>query len=175
MPSAALEQTLCQIVDLRRVLPAVRDPAERRRLARVIRQLRAGVGVGVPKLRAAALLGVSVQALERWVRHGDLPTARKPGSSRELIDAEALLLVADEVTRLREQGQNRGLVARALEQLVDEGRMPRKLRPNQSAAELHYEYLHTTAAERLRSAAELSTLAGTLARAGRRNPPAVAE
>jgi DNA-binding transcriptional MerR regulator len=174
MTSAALEQTLSQIVELRRVVPAVADPAERRRLERVIRQLRAGVGVGVPKLRAAALLGMSVQALERWVRHGDLPTARRPGSSRELIDAEALLLLAEEVTRLREQGQTRRLVAHALQQLLDEGRMPRKLRPNQSAAELRYEYLHTTPAERLRSAAELSTVAGTLAGAGRRNNPATA-
>ncbi len=89
------------------------------------------------------MLGVSVQALERWVRSGALPVVRKPGSSRELIDAEALLVVAEEVGRLREEGVERGVLADALRTLRAEGRLPRKLRPNQSAAELRHEYLHT--------------------------------
>ena len=129
----------------------------------MIRELRAGVGVGVPKRRAATLLGVSVQVLERWVRSGAFPVVRKPGSSRELVDAEALLVVAEEVGRLRELGVERGALAQALRTLRAEGRLPRKLRPNQSAAELRHEYLHTTPAERLRAAAELSELAAALA------------
>ncbi|MDX6468029.1 MAG: hypothetical protein QOI27_3069 [Gaiellaceae bacterium] len=163
MAAQAPEQALTHAVELRRVLRTVADPDGRRRLGRVIRELRASVGVGVPKRRAAAMLRVSVQALERWVRSGALPVARRPGSSRELIDAEALLLVAEEVERLREAGVERGALAEALRRLDSDGRMPRKLRPNQLAAELRHEYLHTTPAERLRAATELSELASSLA------------
>jgi hypothetical protein len=152
------------VVELRRVRRTVVDPDGRRRLGRVIRELRASVGVGVPKRRAAAMLRVSVQALERWVRSGALPVVRRPGSSRELIDAEALLLVAEEVERLREEGGERGALAEALRRLNSEERIPRKLRPNQSAAELRHEYLHTTPGERLRAASELSELTSSLAR-----------
>ena len=159
----APDQVLAHAVELRRVRRTVVDPDGRRRLGSVIRELRATVGVGVPKRRAATLLGVSVQALERWVRSGALPVVRKSGSSRELIDAEALLVVAEEVAQLREQGVQRGALAEALRTLRAEGRLPRKLRPNQSAAELRHEYLHTTPADRLRAAAELSELAGALA------------
>jgi DNA-binding transcriptional MerR regulator len=164
------DQALTHAVELRRVRRLVGDPDGRRRLGRVIRELRTSVGVGVPKRRAAAMLGVSVQALERWVRSGTLPVVRRPGSSRELIDAEALLLVAEEVGRLREEGVERGVLAEALRRLTAEGHLPRKLRPNQSAAELRHEYLHTTPAERLRAAAELSELAGALAGRAKAGP-----
>jgi DNA-binding transcriptional MerR regulator len=163
MPARAPDQALAHVVELRRVRQTITDPDGRRRLGRVIRELRASVGVGVPKRRAAAMLGVSVQALERWVRSGALPVVRRPGSSRELIDAEALLVVAEELTHLREEGVERGALAAALRTLRAEGRLPRKLRPNQSAAELRHEYLHTTPAERLRAAVELSEVASSLA------------
>jgi hypothetical protein len=152
-----------QIVALRRVLARLDDPVERRRLATVIRQLRRRLEVGVPKHRAAASLGVSAQALERWVKAGPIPVTRKPGSSRELIDSEALLAIAEEIEHLREGGQRRAL-GKAVKKLVDEGRMPRKLRPNQPARELRYEYLHTTPAQRLHTAAELSYVTSVLAR-----------
>jgi excisionase family DNA binding protein len=160
-------QTLAQIVELRRVRRSLSDDDARRRLGAVISQLRAQVGVGVPKRRAAALLGVSVQALERWVASGALPVVRVPGSSRQLIDAEALLVLAGEVMVLRERDERRGVVATALRRLQAEGRLPRKLRPNQSARELRHEYLHTSPAERLRQGVELSELATSLA--ARRN------
>lgn len=159
-------QTLAHVVELRRVRHSVSDREAQRRLGRVIGQLRQDVGVGVPKRRAAALLGVSVQALERWVASGALPVVRAPGSSRQLIDAEALLMLAEEVAYLREQGERRGVVAAALRRLEAAGRLPRKLRPNQSARELRYEYLHTTPAERLRQGIELSELAAGLAARG---------
>jgi DNA-binding transcriptional MerR regulator len=168
MPAYSPHQALAHAVELRRVRRTIVDPDGRRRLGCVIRELRASVGVGVPKRRAAALLGVSVQALERWVRSGAFPVVRKPGSSRELIDTEALLVVAEEVGRLREQGVERGALAEALRTLRAEGRLPRKLRPNQSAAELRHEYLGTTPAERLRAAAELNELSSALA--GRAKP-----
>ena len=163
MTSTSHDRALTYVVELRRVRPFVDDPDGRRRLGRVIRDLRSRVGVGVPKRRAAKLLGVSVQALERWARNGALPVVRRPGSSRELIDTEALLVVAAEVERVREQGVERGALAEALRTLRADGRLPRKLRPNQSAAELRHEYLHTTPAERLRMAVELSELADALA------------
>ncbi len=159
---ASPAETVEQIVALRRVLSAVDDPVERRRLARVIRQLRPQLGVAVPKHRAAASLGVSPQALEHWVREGAIPVTRKPGSSRELIDSEALLAIADEAERLRENGQARTL-AKAVQNLAKAGRMPRKLRPNQSARELRHEYLQTTPAERLRAGIELSQTGSALA------------
>ena len=161
MPSPEL--ALAHVVELRRVRRTITDPDARRRLGRVIRGLRAIIGAGVPKRRAAGLLGVSVQALERWVRNGAIPVVRKPGSSRELIDAEALFAVAEEVARLRERGVERGALAAALGTLQSEGRLPRKLRPNQSATELRHEYLHTTPAERLRNAVILSETAHALA------------
>jgi excisionase family DNA binding protein len=163
-------EALENIVELRRVRRSISGREAKRSLGAVIGRLRRDVGVGVPKRRAAALLGVSVQALERWVRNGSLPVVRVPGSSRELIDAEALLVLAEEVTRLREQGQRRSIVATALRDLKAEGRLPRKLRPNQSALELRHEYLHTTPDERLRTGVALSELAARLAtpRAGER-------
>ncbi|MGH2379012.1 MAG: hypothetical protein ACRDGT_11115 [Candidatus Limnocylindria bacterium] len=156
------DETVEQLIALRGVLGLLTDPAERRPLAKVIRQLRGRLGAGVPKHRAAACLGVSPQALEHWVRAGALPVARKPGSSREMIDSEALLIVAEEVQRLRGSGQQRAL-AKALKTLTREGRIPRKLRPNQSAQELRYEFLQTTPAQRLRAGIELSQTAGLLA------------
>jgi hypothetical protein len=155
-----------QIVALRRVAAVVDVLAERRRIERVIRELRQAVGVGVPKRRAAAALGVSVQALERWIASGRLPTTRRPGSSRALVDAEALLLLAEETERERESGRTRGLLAAAFRRLEEAGRLPRKLRPNLSAAELRDEYRRTTPGGRLRTATELSHAAGILAAHG---------
>jgi hypothetical protein len=154
------------VVALRRVAHAVLDPEERRRLERVIRELRREIGVGVPKRRAARLLGVSVQALEPWVKRGLLPAVRKPGSTRELLDAETLIVLTDEVTRRREAGEGRGVVAMSLHELERTGRLPPKLRPNQSARELRREYLQTTPARRLLDVAALSRTAVTIAAAG---------
>lgn len=155
-------ELLEQVVALQRVSRALDDPEERRRVAKVIRQLRARLGVGVPKHRAAAALGVSAQALERWVRAGAIPVTRRPGSSRELIDSEALIGLVGEVERLHEAGYGRPL-AKAIEALEGAGRLRRKLRPNQPARELRYEFLHTSAAERLRSGIELTHTAHALA------------
>lgn len=156
------DERVAQLTALRRVLCSLDDEVERRRLAKVIRQLRTQLGVAVPKHRAAASLGVSAQALERWVRAGVIPVARKPGSSREMIDGEALLVIAGEVERLREAGESR-VLSKALRTLSDHGRMPRKLRPNQSARELRHEYLQMTPAERLQTGIELSHTSGALA------------
>src|SRR6266536_1328283 len=112
-----VERAVRRIVALRRVSEAVLDPDERRRLERVIRDLRRELGIGVPKRPAARLLGVSVQGLEPWIERGVLPTVRKPGSTRELLDAEAFVVLAEEVIRRREAGESRGVVASSLREL----------------------------------------------------------
>lgn len=161
-----LEQAVQRVIALRSVANAVIDPVEHRRLESVTRQLRRQIGVGVPKRRAARLLGVSVQALEPWVERGLLPAVRKPGSTRELVDAETLIVLTEEVTQRREAGESRGVVATSLRALERTGRLPRKLRPNQSARELRREFLATTPQGRLRDAATLSQTAVALAAAG---------
>lgn len=152
-----------QIVALRRVREAVPVRAERQRLSRVIRELRRQLGVGIPKRQAAAALGVSVQALDRWIGAGKVPTVRRPGSSRELIDTEALLVLAAEVERLKEQRIGRRTLAQAIATLSGAGRLHRRLRPNQSARELRHEYLHSTPAGRLRQGIEVSQTSSALA------------
>ncbi len=164
---APLQQTAEQIVCLRRLLPAQTDPAGRQMLARVIRQLRTALGPTTPKHAAAALLRISPQGLERLIRDGALPTVRRPGSSRELLLSEALLLVAAEASRLREAGEVHP-VAKAVRTLNANGRMPRVLRPNASAAELRHEFEHTTPADRLRAGEALSRTAIMLAGRARR-------
>jgi hypothetical protein len=161
-----VQQAVEQIVALSRVADAVSDSLERRRLARVLRQLRRDVGVGVPKRRAAAVLGVSVPAVDRWIASGRLRAIRRPGVNRTEVDADALLDLAVEVTRLREQGERRALLARAFSRLDEEGRPPPKLRPNESARSLREVYEQTTPLERLRIGAELSVVGATLASRG---------
>lgn len=160
MTSAA--ELVTQIVALRRVREAIEVPRERRRLASVVRQLRRRLGTGVPKRQAAAALGVTVQALDRWVAAGKIPVFHRPGSSRELIDAQALIALAAEAERLREQGGLR-VLARAIASLDERGRLPRRLRPNHSAQELRHEFLHSTPAGRLQQAVELSQVGAALA------------
>jgi len=67
----------------------------------------------------------------------------------------ALIDLAEEVTRLRESGWTRGVVAAAFERLARAGRPRPKLRPIQSARELRDHCLSTTPRDRLREVAEL--------------------
>lgn len=159
-----------QVVALRSVRSSVESREERRRLSQVIRQLRRQLGVGVPKRQAAQALGVSVQALDRWVAVGKIPVVRRPGSSRELVETDALLAIAAEATPLREGGAARPL-SQAIASLAERRRLPRRLRPNQTARELRHEFLQSTPEGRLRQAVELSQVGATLeanARARRR-------
>jgi hypothetical protein len=151
-----VERTVTHVVALRHVAATVGRTRERQLLKRVERDLRREIGVGVPKRRAAAVLGVSVTALDKWIARDKLPVVRRPGSSREQIDADALLDLAAEVTRLRESGETRRVLATAFERLAKEGKPRPKLRPNQSARELRQHYLETTPAGRLKEVAELS-------------------
>jgi hypothetical protein len=160
---ARVERTIEHVVSLRRAGRAVADPRERRRLKQVERDLRRAIGVGVPKRRAAAVLGVSVTALDKWIARGRLPVVRRPGSSRTQIDADALVDLAEEVTQAREEGQTRSLLATAFERLAKQGRPRPKVRPNQPARELREHYLRTTPDDRVREVAELSRVLTGLA------------
>ncbi len=71
-------------------------------------------------------------------------------------------MLAEEVTPLRERGESRAL-AKAIATLAARGRLPRRMRPNQSAQELRYEFLHSTPAGRMRQAIELSHVGAALA------------
>lgn len=152
-----------QIVELRRLGATLSDPEQRRRLARVVRALRASLPAGIPKRRAARLLGVSPQALERWVRAGEVPTVRRPGSSRELVETTALLRLLRTVAELRDQGDRRPLAAalRALQ-------LRRRPGPNPTARELRRDYRRTSPEYRVREGIPLSEFGVTMAAHGRR-------
>jgi hypothetical protein len=164
--AAAIERTVEHVVALRCVAGAVCDERERRRLARVERRLRHEVGVGVPKRRAAKILGVSVPALDKWIAAGRLPVVRRPDVDREEIDAETLIDLAYEVARLREQGEHRGVLAAAFARLAERGKPRPRLRPNESARELRELFAQTMPLDRVRIGAELSLIGGTLAARG---------
>ena len=145
----------------------VADERARRRLRRAELRLLAELGGSVPKSVAARLLGVSTTALERWVGAGRLPVVRRPGG-REEVAADALLDLAEEVARLREDGVARGVLAQALRHLERRGLPRRRLRPNEPAGELRARFRQTTPLERLRETAELSYAVTTLAGYGAR-------
>ena len=162
-----IERSVERAVALRRVAAAVNDPVEARRLARIQRELRREIGFSVPKTRAAAILGVSVGALDRWVAAGRLPTVRKPGAAREEVDADAVVELAFEVERLREEGVERGVLAAAFKRLAAEGKPRRRPRPNMPARELRADYLNSTPLQRLAVGVELNRTGTILAALGR--------
>ena len=166
--AAGIEQAVTRAVALRRIATAVSDPVERRRLERIVRGLRRDIGFSVPKARAASILGVSVNALDRWISADRLPTIRRPGSAREEVDADALLELAFQTELLREQGVERGVLSKAFERLAAEGKPRRRPRPNMPARELRAEYVHSTPVGRLRTGAELAYAGAILANYGRR-------
>lgn len=159
----ALENAARRVVALRLIASSVDDPASRRRLDRLIRDSLRELGFSIPKRRAAAVLGVSVTALDRWISAGRLPTVRRPGATREEVDADALVDLAVEVERLREEGVERGVLAAAFERLEATGKPLGRLRPNMPARELRADFLRSTPLERLRTGAELAYVATLLA------------
>ena len=165
--ASAIEQTARLLVALRQIATAVSDSRESRRLERVQRELQRELGFSIPKTRAAAILGVSVNALDRWIGAGRLPTIKRPGSVRVAIDADAVVDLAVEVQRLREEGLERGVLAAAFERLAAEGKPRRRPRPNKPARELRADFLESTPTERLRTGIELSYVSSVLAAGGR--------
>jgi hypothetical protein len=170
--SRSTRRLLDAALAIRRVRAETRSPRAKMRLIGAELRLRAELADAVPKSAAAGFLGVSTTALERWVDAGWIPVVQRPGG-REQIAAEALLDIAEEVARLREEGVSRGLLASALRRLERRGLPRRRQRPNEPAHELRATRERTTPAERLHETAELSYVATTLAGYGvrRRSRP----
>jgi hypothetical protein len=162
------ERAVEAVTDIRLAAAAVRDPQAKRRLRRAERLVLADVGPSVPKRRAAALLGISVPALDRWIRAGRLPAVRRPGG-REEVEVRALLDVIEELRMVRDGASDEHRpVAKAFARLGARGLPRRRLRPNVPADELRLSYLHSTPLERLRETAELSLAVTTLTGYGAR-------
>lgn len=102
---------------------AVRDAMEApsveamRAQLRVVEESLAAQTPSVPKTVAAGLLGVSVPALDRWIARGMVRTVRNPGSTRTEVDPEDLVALVREVRKLREMGDDRALLSKALQRL----------------------------------------------------------
>jgi hypothetical protein len=150
MGKDATGRLLAAIVELRLLVKETREPETRARLRQVEWQLRPLLEAGVPKRQAAAQLGVSVAALDKWIARGRLPVVGRRGSSRRTVETRALLELAEQVETLRRAGLERGLLAEAFsrlgwpddpdgEQVVREeiARLPR---PNVSVQHLRADY-----------------------------------
>ncbi len=72
--------------------------ANRRALDPVIANLTARIGPIVPKRRAAALLGISVQALDLWIQRDRIKARRAEGATRTGIDTDSLVWTANQIT-----------------------------------------------------------------------------
>jgi hypothetical protein len=157
------------VVQLREAIVKTRDRSVRASLRDVEVRLRRSLGPTIPKKKAAAVLGISVTALDRWVDRGVLPVVERPGSSRHELEVRPFLDLAQQVHRLRAEGvATRAPIAPAVERLglrprpggrrvlrLDVAALPR---PNISEQELVANFRATTSEERVREAAELSRL-----------------
>jgi hypothetical protein len=82
----------------------------RAELEPVIADLRDDLDETLSKTQAAELIGVSVPTLDKWIAHRILPIRKAP-SGRPRIPRDTALDLAERVSDLREQGQQRNLIA----------------------------------------------------------------
>jgi len=157
------------IAQLRYAIVKTRDRDARAALREVEVRLRRALGPTIPKKKAAAVLGISVSALDRWVERGFLPVVERPGSSRHELESRPFLALAAEVQQLREDGVvTHGRIAPAVKRLgwrpnatgrrvlrLDVAALPR---PNITEQELVANARATTPEQRLREAAALSEI-----------------
>jgi hypothetical protein len=150
MSKQEFERVLAAVVDLRLLAKQTREPDTRATLRRLERSLRGLLGPGLPKRPAAAHLGVSVTALDKWIARGRLPVVAKGRSSRRTVETGPFLELAEHVEELRRAGRERGLLAEAFsrlgwpddpdgEQVVPE-ELARLPRPNVSVRQLRADY-----------------------------------
>lgn len=159
-----VREALRDVVDIRVALRS--EPPDRDRLAAVVRRRRTEIGTSVPKRSAAALLGVSVTTLDRWIARGALPVVRRRGSTRAELEPSTLIRLAVEVDRQRSTGRQRGLLAAAFERI---GARPTMGMPGyfpDHRQDRRDDFLHLTPAERVAQAIELSRVGSILAAAG---------
>jgi hypothetical protein len=164
---------LPEIVQLRCALRETRKRVARERLCTVERSLRSMIGPSIPKTPAAAALGISVTALDKWIARGVLPVVARRTSSRLEVETGPLLDLLEQVTILRARGRDRGVVAAAVRRLgwSDDPEGRRVLsesiaalpRPNVSARELREHYDRTTPEQRIEETARLSSAMTALA------------
>ena len=95
-PDTALED-LRHLATLRS-LAAELPNASRRALEPIITDLTTRIGPIVPKRRAAALLGISVQTLDLWIQRDRIKARRAEGSTRTGIDTDSLVWTANQIT-----------------------------------------------------------------------------
>lgn len=109
-----------------------------------------GFAIRIVKRQAAAQLGVSVAALDKWIARGRLPVVAQHRSSRRTVETRALLELAEQVETLRQEGLVRGLLAEAFRRLgweddpegvqVVREEIARLPRPNVSVQQLRADY-----------------------------------
>lgn len=116
---ARIEQALRDVIDLRRVRTAAQTAEQRLRIDRVLHRRFADLDLGVPKTQAARVLGISVNALEKWIARGTLPMVPRPGSRRLDIETSAFLALADTVEELRSTGESKRLLTQAFARLQE--------------------------------------------------------
>lgn len=120
MASAATNtavRTARHVVALRHT--ARRGGEVRAELAPVIDELRDELALSMSKRQAAAVIGVSVPTLDKWLDRGLLPVeTAKSGRPRVLRDP--VLDLAERVEDLRRAGERRHLVAMAVEHMLRE-------------------------------------------------------
>jgi hypothetical protein len=129
--TVAITQTMRYDVVMSSEERAVRDLVELRLAARSMRRgskpyrhvwavserLEDDIGPGVHKRPAARILGITVPALDRWIRTGRIATVPAGTGSRRLVARDDLIALATEVNALREHGHQRGLLSAAISNL----------------------------------------------------------
>lgn len=157
------------ILQLRAAIVQTRDRATRSALRDVEVRLREALGPTITKTKAAAVLGISVTALDRWVAQGVVPVVERPGSSRHELEARPFLELAEQVRRVKQElPAIRAPVAVAVRRLgwradpagrrvlrLDVAALPR---PNVSERQLVARFRSTTPEQRVREAADLSRI-----------------
>lgn len=169
------------VLTIRAALPAARDHHVRARLRESEQALRNALRPGVPKTVAATILGISLQALDGWVRQGVIPVVERPGVRRHTIETTSLIELAEAVdtVRRREGGHRRRRVAAAVRSLgwdAARSTRPRVIseavaslpRPNVSERELREHALATSPRDRVHELAALSQALNAIAGRGAR-------
>jgi transposase len=91
----------------------------RTELKPVIEDLREELGPTMTKRQAAAVIGVSVPTLDKWIERGLLPVESAP-SGRPRVARDPVLDLAERVEDLRRRGETRGLIAAAVDRMLRE-------------------------------------------------------
>lgn len=93
-----------------------RNSAVQPELDSVIADLRQDLDETMSKTQAAELIGVSVPTLDKWIADRILPIRKAP-SGRPRVPRDTALDLAERISDLREQGQQRNLIAGVVDML----------------------------------------------------------